>query len=419
MSGSSQRGSLTAAIAAITIVGVMLGLTMPLLSLILERDQVDTALIGLSAATPAAGIILIAPAVPFLARRLGTPGLMYLAIALTLAALVLLKLFANVYAWFPIRLLLGAAVGVLFIVSETWINGAVDDRVRGRMMGLYTAVLSAGIACGPLILALIGTTGWAPFAVAAAIATIAAVPVILARRIAPVFSERPSAGLVTFVRGAPAATCAGLMLGLMEASAMALFPLYAVRTGLSAASALVLLSTFTAGGIVMPLAFGWLADRADRHSVLALCAAVSIAAIAFVPIVGTASVLVWPAVFAWGGAVCRHVYDRPRHSRRAIPRHRSGGGQRGIGRHVQHRQYRRTGPEWRRHEPVEPARTARRPWWRQHGLSCARPLPPLASNTRPRRIRSTPAHLTSAHQRLWCRRSLGDQRPERTAWRSR
>ena len=89
----------------------------------------------------------------------------------------------------------------------------------------------------------------------------------------------------------------------MEGSARALFPLHAVRTGLSAAAAVMILSAFTAGGIIVPVAFGWLADRADRHSVLTLCAAVSIAAIALLSIVGTASVLVWPVVFAWGGTV--------------------------------------------------------------------------------------------------------------------
>ncbi|MDA0260812.1 MAG: MFS transporter, partial [Proteobacteria bacterium] len=299
--GNNQTRSLVAVIASISIVGMTFGITSPLLSLILERQGVSYTLISLNTAMAAAGSIAFAPLLPGLVRRFGTANVLLASIAMILVALVLLPLFPNFYAWFAIRFLYGMGGGALFILSETWINQIVPDEQRGRILGLYVTVMSVGIAVGPIILMVVGTEGLAPFLVGMSVVALGSIPVILARRSAPRIGARSTISLLRYVRIAPSGTLAGLTLGFIETSALFLLPLYALRRGLEGDLAVLPVTIFVAGAIVIPLFFGWLADRLDRRTVLAITAALASVSVTIYLVVAAGSIWFWIATFVWGG----------------------------------------------------------------------------------------------------------------------
>ena len=70
LSPGARRASLAAIIASTFGVGINLGILTPLVALILERDGVDTTLIGLNAAMPALAILLFAARIASLASKL-------------------------------------------------------------------------------------------------------------------------------------------------------------------------------------------------------------------------------------------------------------------------------------------------------------------------------------------------------------
>ena len=292
---------LIAVIASIAIVSVTFGITSPLLSILLERQGVDSVLIGMTASCSAAGFITFAPLLPRAVRRFGTANVMLGCIAAVLFALILLPLFPNVWAWAAIRFFYGICSGGLFVVSETWINQLAPAATRGRVLGLYVMSMSIGLALGPLVLWAMGTDTTAPFFAAMLIVVVGAVPVVLARRLAPRIAARPTAPLWRFLRIAPTGTFAGLVLGFVETSVLSLLPLYALRSGFPPGMAAVLISVFTAGAIVIPPFFGWLGDRIALRSASFLAALIAGLSIASFPLV-TGSPLLWVAAFIWGGA---------------------------------------------------------------------------------------------------------------------
>ncbi|MBM3510312.1 MAG: MFS transporter [Alphaproteobacteria bacterium] len=296
-----KRRSLAAVIASISIAGITLGLGAPLLSILLERDGVGETLIGLSAAVSAIASFAVAPLVPKAIRHLGTAATMNAGLALILGATLLLPVFPNVWAWFPIRFAVGAGASILFIVSETWINQIVHDAERGRAMGLYIMALSAGIAAGPLVLIATGTDGWPPFLACAGLYLVAAVPIVLAWNLAPAVAGHPSAEIVRYVRLAPIGTGAGFMLGLIDAAVVALFPLYAFGAGIAPDTAMVLLAIYTGGGIVIPPLIGILADRFDRTAVLCGAGILTLASLVLLIWAIDDWVLCALAVFVLGG----------------------------------------------------------------------------------------------------------------------
>ena len=104
LSAAERRWSLAAAIAAIAVFGLGIGLTAPLLSLKLEARGVDASLNGLNAAVTFVGVVIGASLVPMWVRRFGLRRFMLACLATDAAFFPLLKIFDNVYAWFPLRL---------------------------------------------------------------------------------------------------------------------------------------------------------------------------------------------------------------------------------------------------------------------------------------------------------------------------
>lgn len=292
---------LAAVIASISIVGVTFGLTSPLLSVLLERQGYSYTMISLNTAMAAAGSIAIAPLLPALARRFGTARLVLTSIAMILVSLALLPMFPNIWAWFALRFVYGMGGGALFVLSEAWINQIVSDAQRGRVLGLYITILSLGIAVGPVLLNVVGTVGPAPFVLGVAVVAAGAIPLVLARRSAPPVTTRPSSFVFRYIRTAPSGTLAGLMLGMIESTALYLLPLYALRRGLEGDDAVLPVAAFVAGAVAIPLFFGWLADRIDRHTVLAVAAAAAGLSVATYLFVSAGSVWFWIATFIWGG----------------------------------------------------------------------------------------------------------------------
>ena len=192
-----------ASIAAMGVFCLTIGLTYPLLALILEDMGASSALIGLNAAMGPIGIILSAPFIPALARRFGAWFLCFISFCISAILLLLLTLFRDLIVWFGLRFFLGIAINIIFIVSEAWINQLADPRTRGKTIGLYNTIAAAGFGLGPLTLAVIGSHGWLPFIIGIAGILIALPVLFFARNYLPEFDGREDSSVLSFLLLAP------------------------------------------------------------------------------------------------------------------------------------------------------------------------------------------------------------------------
>ncbi|KKK74010.1 hypothetical protein LCGC14_2888050, partial [marine sediment metagenome] len=76
-----------------------------------------------------------------------------------------------------------------YVISETWVNELATSQNRGRVMGFYTTILSAGFALGPFILAITGTSGWLPFLVVITIMLITTIGLFFICHCLPEFAK--------------------------------------------------------------------------------------------------------------------------------------------------------------------------------------------------------------------------------------
>jgi MFS family permease len=260
--------AITAAIACVTAVGIGLSLSIPLLSLEMERMGVSGAMIGLNTALSGIACIIIVPFVPRLAARLGVLTLLWLSIAVAILSFVSFKVFFDFAWWFPLRFLFASAFGTLFVLSEYWINAAAPPHRRGLVMGVYAAVLAIGFAIGPAALKIVGTSGWPPYLAGAALYALAALPLVAARGLSPALEGRAKRSVLSFILAAPVATLAALVFGAAETGGFALLPIYGLRLGFDADNAAFLVSVLALGTVAFQIPIGLLSDRVDRRYVL-------------------------------------------------------------------------------------------------------------------------------------------------------
>lgn len=302
----ARRRAMAALLSVSLGAGLMIGITMPLMSLLLELRGTDTLLIGLNAAMSTFAILLTGPFLPLAIRRFGTLPVMYLAIVFGIAVLLLMPVFTSLGAWFVLRFALGISVGIAWIASEAWLNAIVTDRNRGKMLGLYVTCFAGGFALGPVIVGTVGLEGPVPFLIAAAILGASALPLPLARHALPPVPSHAAGNILRLMLLAPTIMLAAAISGLSDATVFALLPVYALRVGFAPETAVLLLSTFLAGNLALQVPLGWLADRMNRRLLLAICGAAGVLGpLAFAAALGTplGTWLVWPLLFAWGGVV--------------------------------------------------------------------------------------------------------------------
>lgn len=300
-----QWRAISAAIASISVVGIAIGLGIPLLSVILESRGHSSSMIGLNTAVAGIASIAAAPLATPIAMRLGVVWTMLIMILVGAVAFVGFYFAQAFWMWFPLRAVLHFALTVLFILSEFWISTCAPPRRRGLVLGIYATVLSLGFAAGPWLFSQIGSTGFLPFGLTFAFVMVAAIPVLLARGESPrIVAEGGKGGFFRYIWIVPTATAAVLVFGAVETGGFALFPVYGSRIGYSESEAALLLVMIGLGNFMLQIPIGMLSDRIrDRRILLLVCALVGLAGTLAMPLLTFSWHLMAGMLFVWGGVV--------------------------------------------------------------------------------------------------------------------
>jgi len=297
--------ALVSAIATVTIVGVGLSLTMTLIALRLGEQGFSARAIGLNPTAGGFAILAGAAFVPALVRRMSVKPLLFLALLTSGLSLLSFTLTDDYWAWLAIRAVFSAALSVLFVTSEYWINAIAPPRQRGFVLGFYMTSLAGGFAVGPGILGFVGTAGPAPFFVATALFALAALPIVVwSGKVPDEIKSAPPVPVLSFLTSLPIATLAGLLYGAIEAASLGLLPVYALRAGLSPETGALFVTLFALGNVIFQFPVGFASDQMDRSklllslAVLGLCGAIALA------VAGTSHFPLFCSLLVlWGGIV--------------------------------------------------------------------------------------------------------------------
>jgi MFS family permease len=299
-SAAARRWQLAAAISSVTVFGVGISLSAPLLSLVLEARGTDATLTGINAASTFIGVMVGPLLAPRAVGRIGIRRFLLSCFALDIALFLLLKLTDDIGAWFVLRLALGIVGSSIFTATEAWINLLADNAGRGRILGLYIASLSAGFGTGPLLLSVTGIAGWTPFVAGSLVVVLAALPLLAAGDGTRDLGRSTQGPFTVFLRQ-PILVLIVALFGLYEAASMSLLPIWGVRIGLGDRLAAATVSAVYFGAIALQVPVGWLSDKIERRAALRLCAAAGLVGAALLPLAAGVLPALFAVLFLWGG----------------------------------------------------------------------------------------------------------------------
>ncbi len=301
---AAERMSRAAVLTSCLGVGLLFGFQPPLVALVLERIGYSGFTIGSVTSVSTIAVIFIGPRYPRIIERFGLRRSIVGGNLLAAALLLLMPALASVPAWLCLRFFSGVALGLTWIASEIWLNRLATDRNRSIVMAVYSTVFAIGVFAGPLLLQVTGTVGVRPFIVGAVGAVLAVLPVLVVPHVPAMETGRIAARrFAALLVAAPAVMLAGFVAGLVESADISLLPLLGLREGDSERMALLLVTVFLAGNVVLQLPIGWLADRTGRRRILAACALLSFVGPLLLPPALHLPLLLWPLLFVWGGTM--------------------------------------------------------------------------------------------------------------------
>lgn len=296
---------------AVSIVGLSLGATLPLVALRLLENGASALQIGILSAVPAAGMILAATLVDRACQLMSRRRLYLLCFVLCTASTLAIEFSSHsLWALAAARLALGVGMGIAIILGEAWVNELCGEKNRGTIVALYATSFTAFQLLGPTLVALLGAqTPWVVLLVSAghlvALATVAfAMP---EEGLHEHVEEPRSFSLAGFLRVAPALCMGVLFFSFFDSVVLSLFPVYASSHGYAVGIAAFMATVILLGDMLFQLPLGWLSDRLDRSSLHLLCGVGAMLIGLALPWLISQPSLLWPALMVLG-AVAGGVY---------------------------------------------------------------------------------------------------------------
>ncbi len=280
---SSKRATIIAALATVGVCDVAFGLTLQLQPLLMDKAGLSAWTIGTIAAAGPLGVLLAGPFLPKFIARCGLKPTAIAAIILITVCLVAMALLPPLYYWYFFRFFLGIGSSSLFTIGEIWMLSLASEENRGRIMGIYTSMLSVTFAIGPYVLPFTGIDGLLPWIFCIAFVLAGLIPLTL---IKPAENKKHDGkgNFFSAVGNAPLLYLAFAACTLFDSVIIAFFTIYATRHGISLPHASTILGTGIISGVTMFYAIGMWADRWSKNGVIMLCAFSTVAGALAMPL---------------------------------------------------------------------------------------------------------------------------------------
>jgi len=205
--------------------------------------------------------------------------------------------------WIAARALYGFAINGMFIVAQSWLNDAVPNAIRGRVMAIFYVAYIVGLGCGSLLLGQMDISGNAAPLLGLVFTALAMLPVGLTRLRQPPVPRAASIALARAWRISPVGIAGMLAVGGLSMMIAGFAPIHATASGYSQQDVATLMFAMPLGTLFVQIPFGWISDRTDRRYVLVAAAAlVAIFGLAAGAFDGAALATLIVIYMVWDGA---------------------------------------------------------------------------------------------------------------------
>lgn len=271
------------------------GISLSLVSLILEDRNISSEVIGWTIAITTVGVMTGLPLVPRLMRKPGAKKSIY---TMSLAGVIVISFYSLIdgpLLAFFLRIISGFIFGILWVFIENLLLRIAPKDKKANWVTLYAVAFLFGVGAGPTLMSMISSAGidWAAFGFANipsgyvnpshAVAMIMLLALEITRHIITVRLLKNSPNmpppitvslrkLFSICKLIPVALIAAVICGAIEIGMVSLGPVYLLRQSISASDALIFTASFFFGGALFLLVIQmfWKGGNEKRILVLTL-----------------------------------------------------------------------------------------------------------------------------------------------------
>ena len=267
---TSAFAPITALLASVAILLAGNGLQGTLLPVRAQIEQFGTPAIGALGSSYYIGFALGCLLGAHLLRRAGHIRVFTAMASIASAAALAHAMILSPVAWWFLRGTTGFCFAVLYMVIESWLNERSTSETRGVVLSVYLIINLTVITLGQLMVVLYDPAGFASFALASILVSLAAVPVAMTAAAAPGPVETVHVRIFRLYTLSPVGFVACVVVGLTNGSFWSLGPVFAQQVGLDLTGVAVFMSITVIAGAIGQWPLGRLSDRTDRRNVIIL-----------------------------------------------------------------------------------------------------------------------------------------------------
>ncbi|GEM_PF-1867535 len=253
---------------AISVLGLTLGLTLPVLSLAMDRVGASVTLIGLNTLFANLAALITASLTPVVITKVGGKRLIAWGLVFAGLTLSLFAISTDVPSFFVFRIANGFSFGFIFVATETFVISMSSPERRARNMGIYGMAIATGAAFGPAIgFTLFERSTALPFLSGGAICLVSIIIFLLLFRPTETLKQSPKGVLSPKKIAIPLG--AAVVFGFILEGITALIPLYLKEIKFPPKSMGYIVTAFQLGAIPLQYPLCFIADRFGKKHYLA------------------------------------------------------------------------------------------------------------------------------------------------------
>lgn len=205
--------------------------------------------------------------------------------------------------WIAARALYGFAICGMFIVAQSWLNDAVANAVRGRVMAIFYVCYIVGLGIGSWLMGFLDISAAAAPLMGIAFTALSILPVGLTRLPPPPPPEGASVAFAQAWSISPVGMAGMMAVGGLSMMVAGFAPIHATASGLSQSEVAMLMFAMPLGTLIFQLPFGWISDRMDRRLVLVAASVLVVGAGVVAGVADGAALSIMILIYmVWSGA---------------------------------------------------------------------------------------------------------------------
>lgn len=249
-----------------------MGLQGTLLGLRAGTENYSMTMVGLVMSSYFIGFALGSYLCPRVIRQYGHIRAYAAMVSLISAAAIAHALNTEPAFWIILRIITGVCIVGSYMVIESWLNVLANNTLRGQFFGAYMMITLFAMAAGQHLLRLGDVAGFELFAISTILISLALIPVVMTRIPQPDIHQPDHLPLRRLYDMSPAGVVTTMCAGVMTGAFWGMQAVYASSIGLDETDVAWLMSIIILGGAVLQWPLGFLSDRFDRRTIIALCA---------------------------------------------------------------------------------------------------------------------------------------------------